>query len=544
MRLRTVISVLLVAALSCAAVPPCGAQSEKDKLYDKSYALVIGISNYKHPEKWKKIANASNDAKSVAQFLSETGFEVVPLYNEQADKDAIANAFATLSQKVGENDRVVIFFAGHGDTKTLGGQDRGFIVPWEATEAISTYIDMDDLKKYSGYMNNAKHQLFIMDSCYGGTLGREDSTRAARPNSEAAPKSPTYLREITRPKAREVLTAGGKDQEVLDGGGLFEGHSLFTGRLLDGLKYGRADLDNDGYITFTELVAYMVKNASNSKQTPHSDALEGHIGGRDFVFLSPASIRRKILISRLFEPQDASQEANPILQMMGPNLLLKDFEDLQEAGRIWNVEFKVAGTSQEIQTRGDQGSAPSVGSTQQQSDYLLEVKYLPLDKERVQVQAQFKKNAENLPDIPVQRVELSSKSLDFKSLAREILRQFASDADFHLHLDMLQFANCPAEIEGQVRGSIEPWLTELRLSRIKYLKEKDNNAAADVGVFAMMFVSPEGNRNVFTVNVVVRHASRDPKTFSANADAASWKAALKEVEDKVEAYLADLVKQF
>jgi hypothetical protein len=58
-----------------------------------------------------------------------------------------------------------------------------------------------------------------MDACYSGLL---TATRAIdnKPRRDLA-----YLKEITKERVRQVLTAGGKDQEVLDGGP--KGHSVF-----------------------------------------------------------------------------------------------------------------------------------------------------------------------------------------------------------------------------------------------------------------------------------------------------------------------------
>lgn len=77
-----------------------------------------------------------------------TNFKVISLYkNEQATKDAIAKAFIALVKYVGEEDRLLILFVGHGATETYNQTDRGFIVPYGATDEVDTFIDLDDLKK-------------------------------------------------------------------------------------------------------------------------------------------------------------------------------------------------------------------------------------------------------------------------------------------------------------------------------------------------------------------------------------------------------------
>ena len=118
----------------------------------------------------------------------------------------------------------------------------------------------------------AKHVLFVMDACYSG-LGL---TRGAG--------STTYLRDNARRIGRQMLTAGGADQLVADGGP--NGHSVFTWTLLQGLG-GKADLNGDGIITATELAAYVAPAvASVSRQTPAFGSLPGSEGG-DFIFELP-----------------------------------------------------------------------------------------------------------------------------------------------------------------------------------------------------------------------------------------------------------------
>src|SRR2546427_4889691 len=115
----------------------------------------------------------------------------------------------------------------------------------------------------------AKHVFFVMDSCYSG-LGITRGQAASN-----------YLKEMSKRTARQMLTAGGADEEVADNGP--NGHSVFTWTLMQGLE-GRADLNSDGYITGSELAAYVGPIVSSiSHQTPSFGNLPGSEGG-EFVF--------------------------------------------------------------------------------------------------------------------------------------------------------------------------------------------------------------------------------------------------------------------
>ncbi|HLC17149.1 MAG TPA: caspase family protein, partial [Thermodesulfovibrionia bacterium] len=151
--------------------------------YDNSYALVIGIGKY-DASKWEDLDNAVKDAKSVAEILQSQGFQVTALYNEEAKRSSILKEQNDLARKLKHNDRVVFFFAGHGHTEEVGGEDFGYIVPYDGT-GTETYISMDELRSQSKKLGTAKHLLFLIDSCYGGLLVKR---------SGAIPESiPDYL---------------------------------------------------------------------------------------------------------------------------------------------------------------------------------------------------------------------------------------------------------------------------------------------------------------------------------------------------------------
>src|SRR5208337_2714661 len=207
---------------------------------------VIGIDAY---ETWPKLSYAANDAQGVRDLL-------IKKYNFKPDhtfllldKEATRqNILSLLGDKLGNpdlvkrEDRVFVFFAGHGATRHLAsGRDLGYIIPVDAD--LSNYegqaISMTNFQDISEAIP-AKHVLFIMDSCYSGLA----LTRAGSPVL-----SQNYLNEMARREARQMFTAGGADQQVADSGP--NGHSVFTWTLLQGLD-GRADLNGDGVITASE----------------------------------------------------------------------------------------------------------------------------------------------------------------------------------------------------------------------------------------------------------------------------------------------------
>lgn len=259
--------------------------SVESQLYRESWALVIGVNQYQY---WPQLSYAVNDARSIEQVLvSKFGFKqdhVFTLYDEEANRENITEHLANILSdpaRVKPNDRVFVFYAGHGMTRVLpSGRNLGYIIPFDAEldRYHSRSISMTHLQDFSE-MIPAKHVYFVMDSCYSGIALTRSGGRQVRS---------AYLDEIASRQARQILTAGGADQEVADGGP--EGHSIFTWSLLRGLD-GEADLDKNNIITASELGAYISPVvAENSNQTPAFGNMVGSEGGEFLFELAPVNI--------------------------------------------------------------------------------------------------------------------------------------------------------------------------------------------------------------------------------------------------------------
>jgi uncharacterized caspase-like protein len=244
--------------------------------YEASRALVIGINKY---VKAPPLSYACSDANGVAKYLVERlafpKSQLTLLLDDDAKRDAIMSSFLRFAEEAGPNDRVLVFFAGHGHTRTARRGEIGFLVPFDGNpKDLSTLIRWDDLTR-NAELIPAKHVLFIMDACYGGLA----LTRTIPAGSHR------FLKDMLSRYSRQVLTAGKADEVVADSGGPRPEHSIFTGHLLDAVE-GAARSD-DGTITANGVMAYVYERVGKdqySKQSPHYGFLDGD---GDFVFEAP-----------------------------------------------------------------------------------------------------------------------------------------------------------------------------------------------------------------------------------------------------------------
>ena len=347
-------------AAARASAPDAIKDEIKKSYYRESWAVIIGINDYQN---WPKLRYCVNDANSVEQMLTgQYGFKknnIIKLLNKDATRERIVWALGDQladPSRVKKDDRVFVFFAGHGATRRLpSGKELGYLVPVDAEAEASQAkaISMAQLQEFCELIP-AKHLYFVVDSCYSGLA----LTRAGG----ASGKNANYLEEITRRTARQILTAGGADQQVADNGP--EGHSIFTWTLLQGLQ-GLADIDGNTAITASELGAYISPIVSSvSHQTPAFGNLSGSEGG-EFVF----ELQQESLTETSKQLDEEAVRLNDELERIQKEIAAKRDRNSKLRGKVAEERAKLQGTPQ---TRGSQ---PKSRTAQAQAHHNLGLKY-------------------------------------------------------------------------------------------------------------------------------------------------------------------------
>lgn len=190
------------------------------------YAVIIGNDDYQDGG-YSTLKSARSDATAVSQVLkARYGYQTTLLLD--ASRLEILTALNAMREKLGPNDNLMIYFAGHGEVK--GSQ--GYWIPTDAKANVaSTWISNAAISDILTTIKS-RHVLVVADSCYSGTM-----TRAAvpvfDPSAMSANQWTAWVDKMVGGKSRTALTSGGVQPVADTGSGK---HSYFTRAFLNALQ--------------------------------------------------------------------------------------------------------------------------------------------------------------------------------------------------------------------------------------------------------------------------------------------------------------------
>lgn len=251
--------------------------NQEIELYKASYALVVGNGDYRD---WPSLPGALQDVKEVKEALETHGFNVTLETNLNRREFEIALAKFVLESGKNEDNRLLFYYAGHGDTrKAVNGEDLGYLVmvdaPSSATDKVGleiASIDMTSLVTQAKKIRS-HHALFMFDSCFSGTIL----------DVRGELQLPEGISDSVKYPVRQFITAGRSGETVPD-------HSYFKQAFLDLIQGRVSEPFCDGYITGEEL-GYYLKNTVpkyNGGQHPQYGKIQDpKLNKGDFVFVLP-----------------------------------------------------------------------------------------------------------------------------------------------------------------------------------------------------------------------------------------------------------------
>jgi tetratricopeptide (TPR) repeat protein len=229
----------------------------------RGFGLIIGIAEYgnlapamnlRYPERDADLMYNVLTSKEGGNFRPE---DVRELIGPKATLKNVTEALETWLPSVArENDRVVIYFAGHG---FLDEERKGYLAPYDVDpkRLKETAYSMDKLGRVVGKDIKARWKMLLADACHSGAITPEVIEQV----NHSLQAVPDIL----------VLTASRKRESSFEDKDLQ--HGVFTYYVAKALE-GNADHDGNGVVTADEFVDYVRNNVHShvekrgEQQTP------------------------------------------------------------------------------------------------------------------------------------------------------------------------------------------------------------------------------------------------------------------------------------
>ena len=232
----------------------------------QSYALVVGIAHYANLPASAQLRYPDRDAESIYTTLISQQGGVFPanhvhmLTDAEATQSNILHELQSwLPSMTAPNDRVLIYFAGHGFIS--GG--KGYLAPYDVDlhNLAGTAIPMETLGNLIGTRIQGKWKVLLTDACHSGAITPETD--------------PTQLNHLLLDLHQSIfsLTASRDREQSFESPDWGGGHGIFTYYVVRGLA-GAADANSDGIVTADELAEYVhtnVREATQGRQNPTSE---------------------------------------------------------------------------------------------------------------------------------------------------------------------------------------------------------------------------------------------------------------------------------
>ncbi|UMP00678.1 caspase family protein [Amycolatopsis sp. EV170708-02-1] len=233
-------------------------------------ALIIANGEYDNPG-LSALRSPAADAEALADVLADRAvseFDVQVVRDETAH--VIAGRVEDLFADSAPDDVLLVHFSCHGLKSESG--ELFFAARNTRPERLASTAVPADFVQRCMRMSRSRSIVLLLDCCYGGAFSQGVAVRATGEANvlDAFPGGGFGGR------GRAVITASNSIEYAFEGDQLADDHvrpSVFTSALVEGLRTGDADRDEDGWIALGELYDYLFDSVRerNPNQTPSRD---------------------------------------------------------------------------------------------------------------------------------------------------------------------------------------------------------------------------------------------------------------------------------
>lgn len=248
------------------------------------HALIVGISDYLS-KSIPDLRFGAKDAKDFARLLGaqrglykNTNLDV--LVDKNATKRNIEDCLARAFKIAKEDDTLLFFFSGHGET-IPERDDEYFAYVYDSNpgDVLNTGLALSGMRMIKEV--KARRAIVIYDTCFAGSSSDLQTSHGAMGLKDFA--------RLFRDKPNRVIIASSSTPEqAREFQSLKNG--VFTHFLLKGLD-GEGDSNGDGIVSVAELYDYVSKATSKETNGKQNPTLEGRLEGLFPLGIVPARDR-------------------------------------------------------------------------------------------------------------------------------------------------------------------------------------------------------------------------------------------------------------
>ncbi|WP_439377637.1 caspase family protein [Amycolatopsis lexingtonensis] len=230
-------------------------------------ALIVANGEYDNAG-LQRLGSPAADADALAGVLADrtiSDFDVRVVRNETAH--VVQAEIEDLCAEGRPDDVLLLHFSCHGLKDDSGGlyfAARNTRPDRLRSTAVPAHFVQQCIRQ-----SRSRSIVLLLDCCYGGAFGQGVAVRASG--------DANVLDSFRGGRGRAVITASNSIEYAFEGARLASDEparpSVFTSALVEGLRTGEADRDEDGWIALGELYEYLFDRVRerNPKQTPSRD---------------------------------------------------------------------------------------------------------------------------------------------------------------------------------------------------------------------------------------------------------------------------------